>query len=465
MKIEKLPLDDFPSGIYTFDQDKRITSWNAPMTRLTGYHAEEMIESDADRVPLYDMEQNPFDLMACIREDQMPFLSRTLYVRDTDGKFRSCFVQAKVMDRIPGAFVLVTVSDISEEICCDIQKSSQRRDMAHQFHGIVGNSKGMLELFKLIELAADSTANVLISGESGTGKELVAKAIHNHGSRKDRPFVTVSCSALPETLLESELFGHVKGSFTGAYKDKVGKFESANGGTIFLDEIGDISPVIQLKLLRVIQEKSFERVGDNRKIDVDIHIITATNKNLRTLVTEGLFREDLYYRLKVFPIQTIPLRNRKNDIPLLVAHFIDEFNISTGKPIRGVSENALRLILNYCWPGNVRELENCIEYAFAMTSGDQIDLFDLPQDIRIDHLRDEACHDSVGTIERNHLPSAQTLLPKGSMASTYRRVPIAKNELIRLIEANGGNKSETARQLGISRVGLWKKMKSMGVEI
>jgi len=354
----------------------------------------------------------------------------------------------------------VSLSDISEEISCDIRESVTRRAEKHQFHGIIGANRVMQELFKLIELAADSSANVLISGESGTGKELVAKAIHNHSERSDRPFVTVNCSALPETLLESELFGHVKGSFTGAYKDKIGKFESANGGTIFLDEIGDISPVIQLKLLRVIQEKTFERVGDNRKIEVDLHVIAASNKNLRDLVGQGLFREDLYYRLNVFPIHIVPLRDRRNDIPLLVSHFIDRFNQKTGKRIRGITEDASRLLMNYCWPGNVRELENCVEYAFAMCGADRIDVFDLPQDIRIDHLRDELCR---GAASRStpRSPVLQTAAGGRAGSSGRRRVPIDREDLLRLLEANGGNKSETARQIGISRVGLWKKLKKL----
>ncbi len=461
MQIESLPLDFFPAGIYTFDRKKRITSWNLALAQQTGFGSAEMIGKDASQIEYYDMEESTFDLFRCIRGGGKPFLSRTLYVKDAKGKLMSCFIQAKVIEERPNTHVLVTLSDISEEICCDIQESISRRNEAHQFHGIVGKSKSMEELFKLIKLASESTANVLISGESGTGKELVAKAIHNHSNRRDRPFVIVNCSALPETLLESELFGHVKGSFTGAYRDKVGKFEAANGGTIFLDEIGDISPLIQLKLLRVIQEKTFERVGDNRQIEVDIHIITATNKNLRNLVTGGLFREDLYYRLKVFPIQTVPFRDRKNDIPLLTAHFIDRYNEKTGKKIRGLTDDAARLLMNYCWPGNVRELENCIEYAFAMTGGDQIGMFDLPQDIRVDHIREELCRDTRAAIMKREPVLNQHSVSTGGNS---RRVYISKEELLNLLAANHGNKSETARQLGMSRVGLWKKLKALDIK-
>ena len=201
----------------------------------------------------------------------------------------------------------------------------------------------------------------------------------NFRERKSKPFIKVNCSALTETLLESELFGHVKGSFTGAYKDKIGKFEAAGGGTVFLDEIGEISQMIQVKLLRVIQEKIVERVGDNKPIKVDMRIITATNKNLRELVSKGLFREDLFYRLNVFPVHTPSLRDRMNDIPLLAEYFIAKFNSATGKHIKGLTEDAYRIMMDYNWPGNVRELENSIEHAFVVCNKKMIDIFDLPR--------------------------------------------------------------------------------------
>ena len=235
--------------------------------------------------------------------------------------------------------------------------------------------------------------------------------MHNLSERRSRPFIAVNCSALSEGLLESELFGHVKGSFTGAYRDKQGKFEAADGGTIFLDEIGDLSPLIQLKLLRVIQERIVERVGDNRSIAVDMRIITATNRDLRDLVARGSFREDLYYRLKVLPITTVPLRGRKADIPLLADHFVHALAERTGKRISGVSDDALRLLMEYCWPGNVREMENAFEYAFVMCQGDRIDAFDLPQEIRVAPLREQLCGEATAGGSRRLPPGGHQTRP------------------------------------------------------
>ena len=317
-------------------------------------------------------------------------------------------------------------------------------------HNIIGKDKKMQEIYKLIELSSQSMSNVLITGESGTGKELIATAIHSFSDRKDKPFVVVNCSALPETLLESELFGHIKGSFTGAYKDKIGKFEAANKGTIFLDEIGDISPFVQVKLLRVIQEKTIVRVGDSKEIKVDMRIITATNKDLKNLITNKKFREDLYYRLKVFQINSIPLRDHKNDIPLLCAFFIDRFNKKTGKNIQGLTEKALRLFMDYSWPGNVRELENYIEHAFVLCNKKLIDVMDLPLEIRTPGLSPELNN------EDNNINVISN--------KKKRRNKISKTELITLLKSNNGNKSETSRQLNISRVALWKKMKKFKIE-
>lgn len=305
----------------------------------------------------------------------------------------------------------------------------------------------------MIELASESLVNVLITGESGTGKELVAKSIHEMSDRKNMGFVTVNCSSLSESLLESELFGHVKGSFTGAYKDKIGKFEVAEGGTIFLDEIGDISPLIQLKLLRVIQEKTITRVGDNTDIKVDMRIICATNKNLRELIAKDEFREDLFYRLNVFQINTIPLRDRVRDIPLLCDYFINKFDLKVGKIIKGFTDDALRLLLDYCWPGNIRELQNVIEHAFVVCNKELIDIFDLPQELRQSSFRDGICKSKSNTtseiVEEKEIKARNT---------------ISKEILIETLNKNNGNKAETARQFGISRVALWKKIKKFNIE-
>jgi len=241
----------------------------------------------------------------------------------------------------------------------------------YQPHNLVGNSKEMRIVYDQIAQVADSTATVLIRGETGTGKELVARAIHFGSSRKSNPFISVNCAALPENLIESELFGHEKGSFTGASQQRKGRFELANGGTLFLDEIGDISPAVQVRLLRVLQERSFERVGGDRQIVVNVRVITATSRNLEDAIRAGRFREDLYYRLNVFPIHMPPLRERRSDILLLADHFLNHYNEAYGKKIKRISTQAINMMMAYHWPGNVRELENCIERA-VLTSGDEV---------------------------------------------------------------------------------------------
>ncbi len=249
-----------------------------------------------------------------------------------------------------------------------------KREMASQssFSRIIGQSDAMQKVFEVIKKVADSKSNVLIGGESGTGKELVARAIHYNSSRVQMPFVTVNCSAVPETLLESELFGHMKGSFTGAVSNKAGLFEVANGGTIFLDEIGDTTPTIQVKLLRVIQEREFRRVGGTQDVKVDVRIVAATNRDLEKAVAEGAFREDLYYRLDVIPIKIPPLRMRTGDIPLLVSHFLEKFAGESGKPVPAITQEAVHVLLAHEWRGNVRELENVIERVVAFSTGGSV---------------------------------------------------------------------------------------------
>lgn len=246
-----------------------------------------------------------------------------------------------------------------------------KREMASQssFAQLVGQSEAMQKVFDIVRKVADSKSNVLICGESGTGKELVARAIHYNSIRSSMPFVAVNCSAVPETLLESELFGHMKGSFTGAISNKAGLFEVANGGTIFLDEIGDTTPSIQVKLLRVIQEREFRRVGGNQDVKVDVRVVAATNKDLEKAVADGSFREDLYYRLDVIPIRLPPLRLRSGDIPLLVNHFLERFSKESGKPVPVLTPEAMRVLLGHEWRGNVRELENLIERVVAFSTG------------------------------------------------------------------------------------------------
>jgi transcriptional regulator with GAF, ATPase, and Fis domain len=301
----------------------------------------------------------------------------------------------------------------------------------------------MRELLAAIEALAGTDATVLISGETGTGKELVAQAIHHESARRNRGFVSLNCAAVNDNLLESELFGHVRGAFTGAVVDRAGRFEVAAGGTIFLDEIGDTTPAFQAKLLRVLQEKTFERVGDTKTRQTDVRVITATNRDLRRLVSEGRFREDLYYRLAVIPIRVPALRERREDIPLLVEFFIQKYGAryAAGReqPFDGISNRALALLMEYDWPGNVRELEHAIEYAMISTTSNRIERAFLPAPVR--QFRAEA---------------VAALLPR----------PPAENDADRLryaLEANRWNESQTARVLGISRTTLWRRMRRFGL--
>jgi transcriptional regulator with GAF, ATPase, and Fis domain len=319
-----------------------------------------------------------------------------------------------------------------------------------RFHLLVGKSKPVQEVFELIELAAASNANVLISGETGTGKELAARTIHERSGRKAGPLVKVNCSALTESLLESELFGHARGAFTGAVKDKTGRFELADGGTLFLDEIGDVSPYIQVKLLRFMQEREFERVGESVTRKADVRIITATNKDLRDLVKTGGFREDLFYRLKVFPVHMPPLRERKEDVGPLINHFIEKFNKQTGKSITGITSEAALTMMDYCWPGNIRELENAIEHAFVTCREKEIGVFDLPLEIRHVELRSTTC-----------LPG-ETHDPRQELKYGKKK-EITREFLVEALEKNKGSRLAVSRTFGIDRTTLWRYMKRWGI--
>ena len=314
----------------------------------------------------------------------------------------------------------------------DIERELRERN---QFQNLIGRNKTMQDIYSLLEDLANLDTAVLVTGESGTGKELVARALHYSGNRAFKPFVTVNCSALAESLLESELFGHVRGAFTGAIKDKQGRFQAANGGTILLDEIGDISPMIQLKLLRVLQEKEFERVGTSTPQKIDVRVIASTNKDLKGKVNRGEFRQDLYYRLKVVEVALPPLRERLEDLPLLVDHFRHAFNERFNKHIEGISNEVLNIFMDYTWPGNVRELEHVMEHAFVLCRERTITLKHLPADIR-NYKRDEAIR----------LPKIQVKTPTGM------------EELLNALNKTDWNKAKAARLLGISRQTVYRKI-------
>lgn len=334
----------------------------------------------------------------------------------------------------------------SEQAAERIGFLEEQTRVRNAFEGMIGKTPIMQEIYRRLRLAAQSEVTVLLTGESGTGKELAAKAIHALSRRKHAPFLGVNCGAIPDTLLESELFGHVKGAFTGADRDKVGLFEAANGGTLLLDEIGEVSPQFQLKLLRVLQEKEVRRVGEDRARKIDVRIVAATNRDLAKLIPAGTFRQDLFYRIHVFEIQLPPLFERREDIPLLVDHFVAEMARTTHKPIRRIAKDALQRMMDYPWPGNVREMRGAIEHAFVVLSGDVLLAEHLPIEVR-----------------------AGAPLTATAPAAVRRRAvesPEVERERIETaLRRHNGNRSAAARSLGVSRVTLWKWIRTHGIEI
>ncbi|MHB9155548.1 MAG: sigma-54-dependent transcriptional regulator [Endomicrobiales bacterium] len=360
-------------------------------------------------------------------------------------------IETAVQSMKLGAYDYITKPFLSEELVLTIQKGLEFRmlkqenlllrrklDERYSLGSIIGKSKAMQEVFRLVETIAPTNSTVLIQGESGTGKEMVAEAIHHLSDRKNKPLVKVSCMALAESVLESELFGHEKGAFTDAVAQRMGRFEMAQGGSIFLDDIDDMSKTVQLKLLRVIQEKEFERVGGTQTLKVDVRFIVASKADLKEAVARGAFREDLYYRLNVIPIVLPPLRERKDDILLLIKHFLDEFNNETRKKVR-ISEQALQQLLQYDWPGNIRELENLMERLVAVAVRDEILAPDLPAYLRA---------------EKKWQPhSLQKIVQEAE-----------KEHIVKVLESTGWQKKEAAHILDINPKTLWQKIKEYNIE-
>ncbi|OAG28157.1 sigma-54-dependent transcriptional regulator [Thermodesulfatator autotrophicus] len=363
-----------------------------------------------------------------------------------------------------GAYEYLTKPVAFDELSLTLEKALETRRLRREneylrrklwqesgYGEIIGKSKSMRQVFALIEKVADTDATVLVLGESGTGKELVARAIHAASSRREGPFIPVNCGAIPEELLESELFGHEKGAFTGAIKTRIGRFELAHGGTIFLDEIAEMSPKLQVKLLRVLQERAFERVGGTRSIKVDIRVIAATNKDLQKEVREGRFREDLYYRLNVIPIELPPLRERKEDIPLLIEHFLARFNRQKKRNIRGLSKEAMECLMKYHWPGNVRELENVIERMVILANGEQLTLEDVPE-----YILEQSQFSCSSNVQDFDIPEEGIHLPE--LVAEFE-----KKLIIKALEKTGWVKNRAAKLLHINRTTLIEKMKKQKI--
>ena len=323
------------------------------------------------------------------------------------------------------------------------QRLRDALDQRYEFDNIIGRSSSMREIFQTIEHDAPTRATVLLCGESGVGKDMIARAVHHHSPRRDRPFVKINCTALPENLMESELFGYEKGAFTGANITKLGKFEQADTGTVFLDEIGDVPATVQVKLLRILQEREFERLGSNKTRHIDVRVLAATNVDLRAALEQGTFREDLYYRLNVMPLNIPPLRERKEDIPFLTDHFIKKLAVEMGSRATGISQGAMQVLTSYHWPGNVRELENVIERSLVMSSGETLNA----EDIRLD------------MAPRSRIPAMETFLPEGMTLEEFEQSIIRE-----ALKRANGNKSQAARILGLTRNALRYRLSQMGLE-
>lgn len=444
-----LNVDRLPVAVFSVGEGKMIGSWNREMEILTGIPRSKAIGSSYKilRFHATDFDDEPLDLFKCLDTSKSGDGKRNIFLALSSGIRKQLYVQIRIT---ANPFLLVmTLSDIAFSTLCTMMEPVSSGITF--FHGLVGKDERMIQLYARIRKASEVNSNILITGESGTGKELVARAIHDLSERKAGPFLAVHCAALSETLLESELFGHVKGSFTGAVRDYAGKFETAQGGTIFLDEIGEVSPLIQVKLLRVIQERKIQRVGSSKEMPVDIRIIVATNRNLRELVKIGEFREDLFFRLHVFPLETPSLREHKNDIPLMVDYFLRKLGAKMRKDVKSVSVSALRHLMDYPFPGNVRELENAIEHGLVLATGSELGDEDLPSEIRL-----------YSPMEKD-LPVSGKYSEIQPVASKKKRNILTKEKIVETLETVNGNRTETARLLGISRVALWHKMRKMGI--
>jgi PAS domain S-box-containing protein len=421
-------------GIFTIDTRWRITSFNRRAERITGYRREEVLGRHCWEIFRSDLCETGCPLRTTL-ERGVTRLDQDVRMVGKGGRRFTVLVNTAVVRDGAGRVVGAVESFRPlEGLETPVGEPGRRA-----FADIVGASEPMRRLFRMLPDLAASEANVLIQGESGTGKELFARAIHHHSPRRNGPFVAVNCSALAESLLESELFGHEKAAFTGAVTSKVGRFELAKGGTLFLDEIGDLKPALQVKLLRVLEQRVFERVGGTRLIPMQARIISATNRDLKQALRDGSMREDLFYRLRTVPLTIPPLRERREDIPLLVEHFIAKFNALYGKQVRAVDPKVMRLFMDYPWPGNVRELERVMEHAFVFVKGPVIFLSNLP---------------ALEEFLAERSPS-----PPGEPPEQQDQ----RRAILEALRRSGGRRAEAARLLGISRTSLWRRMKRLGL--
>jgi PAS domain S-box-containing protein len=430
-------LESIADGVFTIDRDWRITSFNRAAERITGVSGRRAMGQKCFDVFHANICQTACTLKKTL-ETGREIIDSPVDIINSKGETLPISISTAVLRDEKGGIIggAETFRDLSAI-------EALRRELSGKYSSrdIVSKNEKMQKILSLLPAVAESSSTVLIQGPSGSGKELLARAIHSASPRAKGPYVVVSCGALPDTLLESELFGYVKGAFTDAKKDKPGRFARAEKGTLFLDEIGDISPAVQVKLLRFLQEREYEPLGAVRPQKADVRIVAATNKDLVRRVEEGRFREDLYYRLNVVKLELPPLAERREDVPLLVEHFLKRFNVRMNKRIASVSPEVMQLFMRYDFPGNIRELENAMEHAFVLCHGPQIREEHLPPELlsraRAAPLRLSAGRDVLKTAERR--------------------------TLLQVLEKHGGNRRKTAAELGISPVTLWRKLKAPGL--
>jgi len=435
-EAQNVILDSISEGVFTVDLDWRITSFNRAAEEITGIGRQEAVGKYCRDVLRADVCETGCTLAATMQTGK-PIMNKAVHIIDAEGRRRAIAISTALLKDTKGNVIggVETFRDTSA-----IEQLRKEIEGRYSCEDIISQSHKMQNLFAILPNIAESNTTILIEGQSGTGKELFARAIHNMSFRKDKPFVAVNCGALPDTLLESELFGYKAGAFTDAKKDKPGRFALAQGGTIFLDEIGDVPVSVQVKLLRVLQDKTYEPVGGISPVKADVRIITATNKKLDELVKKGKFRDDLYYRINVMKLELPPLRDRKEDIPLLVDHFISRFNRLNNKNICCVTNEVTAALLAYDFPGNVRELENIIEHCFVLCEGEIIEVKHLPASVRPDLKKENA---------------------KNSEPATIKQMEIIL--ITQALKRNKGNKTAAAKQLGIDKSTLFRKMKAFDI--
>ncbi len=438
IKERDVILDSITDGVFTVDHQWNITSFNKAAEKITGVAREDAIGQKCKDVLKADICEGKCSLRYTM-DTGKPVVSKTVYIVNASGEHIPISISTAILKDEKGTVIggVETFRDMSL-----VEKLRKEIEQGYTYEDIISKNHKMHQLFRILPDVANSLSTVLIEGESGTGKELFARAIHNLSPRKNKPFVVVNCGAMPDTLLESELFGYKAGAFTDAKRDKPGRFKLAHRGTVFLDEIGDISPALQVRLLRVLQEKTYEPLGAIESVETDVRVVVATNKKLDELMKEGTFREDLYYRINVMRLELPPMRERKEDIPLLVDHFIRSYNTIQNRMIDDMTDEALACLMAYDYPGNIRELKNIIERSFILCKSKMIQKEHLPEPVFKPGAMEHPPHSDMSTLK--------------DMEAIF---------LTNALRRNNWNRLKTAGDLGIHKSTLFRKIKSLGIRI